>query len=286
MIADGSNNDYRRSHEDHPTTRPARRRRRPRPAGALRAGPDGGVQLQVREQPAGGASDERRAPRRWPTPSAPTPRAASTIEIFPNNQLGSDTDMLSQVRSGGIEFFTLSGLILVDAGAGRLDHRHRLRLQRLRRGVEGAWTATSAPMCAKRDRQVGPGARWTSIWDNGFRQITSSTKPINTAGRPEGLQDPRPGLAAVDLDVQGLRAPRRPRSTSARSTPRCRPRSSTARKIRWPSSPRPSSTKCRSTARSPTTCGTASGSWPTARPGSGCPPTCAPSSPGTSTTPA
>src|SRR5437762_2075319 len=34
------------------------------------------------------------------------------IQIFPNNQLGGDTDMLSQVRSGAIEFFTLSGLIL------------------------------------------------------------------------------------------------------------------------------------------------------------------------------
>src|SRR6201995_795706 len=34
------------------------------------------------------------------------------LQIFPNSQLGSDTDMLSQVRSGGIEFFTLSGLIL------------------------------------------------------------------------------------------------------------------------------------------------------------------------------
>src|ERR1043165_1453420 len=34
------------------------------------------------------------------------------LQIFPNNQLGSDTDMLSQLRSGGIEFFTLSGLIL------------------------------------------------------------------------------------------------------------------------------------------------------------------------------
>ena len=32
--------------------------------------------------------------------------------MFPNNQLGSDTDMLSQLRSGAIEFFTLSGLIL------------------------------------------------------------------------------------------------------------------------------------------------------------------------------
>ena len=34
------------------------------------------------------------------------------MQIFPNNQLGSDTDMLSQIRSGGIEFLTLSGLIL------------------------------------------------------------------------------------------------------------------------------------------------------------------------------
>src|SRR6201989_1382020 len=34
------------------------------------------------------------------------------VQVFPNSQLGSDTDMLSQVRSGGVEFFTLSGLIL------------------------------------------------------------------------------------------------------------------------------------------------------------------------------
>jgi len=29
------------------------------------------------------------------------------MQVFPNSQLGSDTDMLSQVRSGGVEFFTL-----------------------------------------------------------------------------------------------------------------------------------------------------------------------------------
>ena len=45
------------------------------------------------------------------------PRAEGTdgrveIRMFPNSQLGTDTDMLSQVRSGAIEFFSLSGLIL------------------------------------------------------------------------------------------------------------------------------------------------------------------------------
>src|SRR5258708_18503642 len=34
------------------------------------------------------------------------------IQIFPNNQLGADTDVLSQLRSGVVEFFTMSGLIL------------------------------------------------------------------------------------------------------------------------------------------------------------------------------
>ena len=34
------------------------------------------------------------------------------IQIFPNNQLGGDTDMLSQLRTGVIQVFNLSGLIL------------------------------------------------------------------------------------------------------------------------------------------------------------------------------
>ena len=34
------------------------------------------------------------------------------IKLFPANQLGSDTDLLSQVRVGGVEFFNLSTSIL------------------------------------------------------------------------------------------------------------------------------------------------------------------------------
>lgn len=34
------------------------------------------------------------------------------IRLFPANQLGSDTDLLSQLRSGGVEFFNLSTSIL------------------------------------------------------------------------------------------------------------------------------------------------------------------------------
>ena len=34
------------------------------------------------------------------------------IRLFPANQLGSDTDLLAQVRNGAVEFFNVSSLIL------------------------------------------------------------------------------------------------------------------------------------------------------------------------------
>ena len=38
------------------------------------------------------------------------------IKLYPANQLGSDTDLLSQVRAGGVEFFNLSTSILATLG--------------------------------------------------------------------------------------------------------------------------------------------------------------------------
>src|SRR3546814_1942776 len=37
---------------------------------------------------------------------------AFKLQVFPSSQLGSDTETLNQLRSGAVEFFTLSGLIL------------------------------------------------------------------------------------------------------------------------------------------------------------------------------
>src|SRR3954468_351867 len=42
------------------------------------------------------------------------------IKVFPNNQLGSDTDMLSQLRSGAIEFFTRPGALQFSPPSGLL----------------------------------------------------------------------------------------------------------------------------------------------------------------------
>ncbi len=108
------------------------------------------------------------------------------VQIFPNNQLGSDTDMLSQLRSGAIDFFTLSGLILstlVPAasinGVG-FAFKDYDQVWRAMDGKLGAYVRTEI---GKRGLHV-----FDKMFDNGFRQTTSSTKPITTAADLKGFK--------------------------------------------------------------------------------------------------
>jgi tripartite ATP-independent transporter DctP family solute receptor len=108
------------------------------------------------------------------------------IQIFPNNQLGGDTDMLSQLRSGAIELFTLSGLILATlVPAASIN------------GIGFAWKDYDA-VWKGMDGELGAYVRaqiakaglvaMDKMWDNGYRQTTSSTKPINTAADLKGFK--------------------------------------------------------------------------------------------------
>src|SRR5205807_7307263 len=99
------------------------------------------------------------------------------LQIFPNNQLGSDTDMLSQIRSGGVEFFTLSGLILATlvpaasiSGIGFAFPDY----DTVWKAMDGGLGAHIRAEITKANLVV-----MDKIWDNGFRQTTSSSKPIN-----------------------------------------------------------------------------------------------------------
>lgn len=104
------------------------------------------------------------------------------INIFPFNQLGSDTDTLSQLRNGAVEFFTLSGLILSTLVPVA--------------SINGVGFAFKdyGQVWAAMDGKLGTFVRgeiekrglvaFEKQYDNGYRQITSSTKPIRT---PEDL---------------------------------------------------------------------------------------------------
>ncbi len=99
------------------------------------------------------------------------------LQIFPNNQLGSDTDMLSQIRSGGIEFFTLSGLILATLVPAASINGIGFAFA----NYDAVWKAMDGDLGAYVRGEITKAnlVVMDKIWDNGFRQTTSSTKPIN-----------------------------------------------------------------------------------------------------------
>jgi tripartite ATP-independent transporter DctP family solute receptor len=98
------------------------------------------------------------------------------LQIFPNNQLGSDTDMLSQIRSGGVEFFTLSGLILATLVPAASINGIGFAFP----DYDTVWKAMDGDLGAYVRGEINKAglAVMDKIWDNGFRQTTSSTKPI------------------------------------------------------------------------------------------------------------
>ena len=108
------------------------------------------------------------------------------IQIFPNNQLGGDTDMLSQVRSGAIEIFPLSGLILQTlvplAGINGLAFAFK-DYQTVWAAMDGELGAFIRAAIAKVNLHS-----FDRILDNGFRNITTSTKPISSAADLQGFK--------------------------------------------------------------------------------------------------
>jgi tripartite ATP-independent transporter DctP family solute receptor len=98
------------------------------------------------------------------------------VQIFPNNQLGADTDVLSQLRSGGVEFFTMSGLILATLVPAASINGMGFAFP----DYPTVWKAMDGDLGAYVRGQIAKAnlVAMEKIWDNGFRQTTSSTRPI------------------------------------------------------------------------------------------------------------
>ena len=109
------------------------------------------------------------------------------------------------------------------------------------------WTASSAPMSAARSPSP-------TSWSWTRSGTTASARPRRRPSRSTAPRISRASRSACRSRRSASRCsrrsmPRPPRSISAKSIRRCRPRSSTARKTRWRSSRRRSCTRCRNTAR-------------------------------------
>jgi TRAP-type transport system periplasmic protein len=105
------------------------------------------------------------------------------FQLFPNSQLGGDTDMLGQVRSGGLEMAILPDLIIGTlvpvasiTGMGFAFSNYA-----------DVWKALDGDLGAHIRASMAKANLVTPerVWDNGFRQITSNGRPIKS---PEDLR--------------------------------------------------------------------------------------------------
>ncbi|MBE7197076.1 MAG: TRAP transporter substrate-binding protein [Parafilimonas terrae] len=127
------------------------------------------------------------------------------LRMFPNNQLGGDADMFSQLRSGALECFTLSGTNVLSTmlpsaaipGVG-FAFKDYPTLWNAMDGKLGEWLRGQI---AKTGLVVQE-----KIWDNGFRQVTTSTRPIVKPEDFNGLKIRVPVSALWTSLFQGLGA--------------------------------------------------------------------------------
>jgi TRAP-type transport system periplasmic protein len=109
------------------------------------------------------------------------------LKLFPNNQLGGDTDMFSQLRSGALECFTLSGVNVLST---LIPSASIYGLGFAFQNYQTLWTALDGKLGAHLRAQINKSGLvvMDKIWDNGFRQITTSTKPITKPSDLEGMK--------------------------------------------------------------------------------------------------
>lgn len=111
---------------------------------------------------------------------------AVAIELFTNGQLGSDPDMLSQLRSGALDMMTLSSVILSTlvpscaiVGVGFAFPSY-----------DAIWSAMDGDLGTRLRGDIAKAGIFAQpkIWDLSFKELTSSNRPIRTPDDLKGFK--------------------------------------------------------------------------------------------------
>jgi tripartite ATP-independent transporter DctP family solute receptor len=135
---------------------------------------------------------------------AKTSNGRLTIDVFSNGQLGSDTDTLSQVRSGAIDFICTAGQIYANlvptAGITGVPFAFT--------DYPAVWKAVDGELGAS----IGTALDKVNLvpvgkfFDHGFRQITTSSKPVVTPKDLVGMKIRVPATALQTNTFKALEA--------------------------------------------------------------------------------
>jgi tripartite ATP-independent transporter DctP family solute receptor len=127
------------------------------------------------------------------------------VTVFPNSQLGGDPEMLSQVRAGGIELLaapsmTLSTLVPL-SGLPSIGFAFQ--------SYDQVWAAMDGGVGDVVRDAIGKAGivPMKKVWDNGFRQITSSaSRQLNSVEDLKGFKIRVPVTALLTSLFSGLGA--------------------------------------------------------------------------------
>jgi TRAP-type transport system periplasmic protein len=108
------------------------------------------------------------------------------IQVYPGNELGGESDMQSQLRAGALEFMVTSGVVLQTlvptAGANGLPF--------IFPDYSTVWQAMDGDLGALIRANITKVGLYTfpKILDNGFRNVTNSSRPIDNPDDLKGLK--------------------------------------------------------------------------------------------------
>jgi tripartite ATP-independent transporter DctP family solute receptor len=108
------------------------------------------------------------------------------VQVFPSSQLGNDTHMLAEIRSGAIQMMAIGDNILATlVPACAIDN-----IGFAFKDSQTAWNALDGQVGAlvRADIETAGLHPMSRIWDEGFRQTTSKSKPINSPADLAGFK--------------------------------------------------------------------------------------------------
>jgi TRAP-type transport system periplasmic protein len=124
------------------------------------------------------------------------------LKVFPDGQLGGGADLLSQVRSGGVEFYGISGLQLGSfvpvAQTGSIGFAFK--------DYDAVWAAMDGDLgklIHKAILKTGSLMGFETVWDVGIRRITSRDKQIN---EPKDLHNFKVRVPSAQLHTSLFKA--------------------------------------------------------------------------------
>jgi tripartite ATP-independent transporter DctP family solute receptor len=108
------------------------------------------------------------------------------LQVFPASQMGGDVDMLSQTHSGALQFQLISGITAAVMVPGAAISGIGFAFK----DYDQVWAAMDGDLGASIRQDYDKGGFYVApqIWDNGFRQLTTSSRQVKTVSDVKGLK--------------------------------------------------------------------------------------------------